>query len=85
MDTSTRREKGSSSRLELLKRVAERGDTVGIARILALDNEKKKKAIIRPPNISKPKIQKPPSKPTNKKPRKPACKPTKPARRCAAS
>ena len=63
-NASRKREKGSSSRLDLLKRVAERGDAAGIARILALDNEKKKKAILRAP-ISKPKTKRS-AKPTRK-------------------
>ena len=89
-NASRNREKGSTTRLDLLKRVAERGDAAGIARILALDNDKKKKAVLRAP-ISKPKAKRP-AKPA-RKPTKPACKPTKPARkptpkparRCATS
>ena len=89
-NASRRREKGSSTRLDLLKRVAERGDAAGIARILALDNGKKKKAVLRVP-ISKPQAKRP-TKPARKS-TKPACKPTKPARkptsiparRCATS
>ena len=87
-NASRKRGKGSSSRLDLLKRVAEKGDAAGIARILALDNEKKKKAILRPiskpKNIRKPacKATKPVRKPTSKP--KPARKPN-PARRCATS
>ena len=89
-NASRKTPEGSSSRLELLKRVAERGDAVGIARILAKDNEKKK-ASSRPP-ISKPKIQKPnkpaakrSTKPAQRKPAKPARKPAKPNRRCTTS
>ena len=87
---SRKREKGSSTRLDLLKRVAERGDAAGIARILALDNNKKRKAVLQAP-IAKPKAKrraKPAGKPTKPacKPTKPARKPTsKPARRCASS
>jgi hypothetical protein len=85
---SDRREKQSSNRLELLKRVAERGDAAGIARILASDNNKKKKTIVRRgPKTSAakqlvPPIIKPVRKPTKPKP---ARKPVKPARRCATS
>lgn len=84
---SRKREKGSSNRLELLKRVAERGDAAAIARILALDN--KKKTIVR--GGPREKLILPTTKPTRKsakpprKPAKPARKPAKPARRCATS
>lgn len=85
---SKKRENGSS-RLELLKRVAERGDAAGIARILALDNDKKKKTIIRrgPVKHLVPPPTKPASKPARapRKPTKPTRKPAKPARRCATS
>lgn len=82
------REKGSSNRLELLKRVAERGDAAGIARILALDNDKKKKTIVRrDPKGFIPPPTKPSRKPAKapRKPTKPARKPVKPARPCADS
>lgn len=90
---ASRREKGSSNRLELLKRVAERGDAAGIARILASDNDKKKKTIVRRgPKTSKdkqliPPLTKPVRKPTKpaRKPAKSARKLAKPARRCATS
>ena len=81
LKNASRRRKGSS-RLELLKRVAERGDAVGIARILKLDNDKKKKAILRSKRPTRPAC-----KPTKlaSKPKKPARKQRKPARRCADS
>ena len=90
-NASMKREPKSSSRLALLKRVAEKGDAAGIVRILALDNKKKKKTIRGPPppigkiqknSGTKPK---PTSRPKPKPARKPAKPARKPARRCATS
>lgn len=86
-NASIRREPKSSSRLDLLKRVAEKGDAAGIARILALDNKKNKKK--GPPPIIR-KTERNSGKPTSKpkparKPAKPAKPARKPARRCATS
>ena len=88
---SVKREKGSfSKRLDLLKRVAERGDATGLARILALDNKKKKDIINkRRPlnNAAKTNAQKlKPTRPSSKPIIRPSSQPArKPTRRCATS
>ena len=88
---SVKREKGSpSKRLNLLKRVAERGDAAGLARILALDNRKKKKDIIKRAPMTnreakKPKPTRKPTRPSSKPPKPPSKPARKPARRCATS
>lgn len=75
---SVKRNEESSQRLNLLKRVAERGDAAGLARILASDNKRKKKTIINRGPLSN-KQAKQSKKPTPKR-KKPACKPTKPTK-----